>query len=65
MRQRLAAAKAEILRQPMSGKVTANIKTLCLTRPVQRRKLTIIHGVTAAEKAQTLWDTWLRERMQP
>lgn len=65
MRQRLAAARAEILLQPIAGNMATSVQCQQLTRPVQRRKVTMIAGETAAEKAQTLWDCWLNERVQP
>lgn len=63
MRQRLAATKAEIVRQPVSGGKTLNVQCQVLTRPEQRRNATIIDGATAQEKALTLWKTYLRQRI--
>ncbi|MDG5477714.1 electron transfer flavoprotein subunit beta/FixA family protein [Citrobacter freundii] len=65
MRQRLAAAKAEITRQNVSCDAIPNVLCQRLTRPAQRRCATIIDGATAEEKAQLLWKNYLRQRMQP
>ena len=65
MRQRLAAAKATILRQPASSDETPNVQCQKLVRPAQRRSATIIDGATAQEKARILWNDYLRQRMQP
>lgn len=65
MRQRLAAAKATILRQPASSDETPNVQCQKLARPAQRRSATIIDGATAQEKARILWNDYLRQRMQP
>ncbi|MGQ3664310.1 electron transfer flavoprotein subunit beta/FixA family protein [Citrobacter braakii] len=65
MRQRLAAAKAAILRQPASSDETPNVQCQKLARPAQRRSATIIDGATAQEKARILWNDYLRQRMQP
>ncbi|CAM4450087.1 electron transfer flavoprotein subunit beta/FixA family protein [Klebsiella africana] len=65
MRQRLAAAKAEIVRQEVALEATPAIKCVRLTRPEQRRNAVIIDGATAQAKARSLWENYLRERMQP
>lgn len=65
MRQRLAAAKAEIACQPVSPDNPPDRQCWSLTRPQQRRSATIIDGATAQEKARNLWQNYLRQRMQP
>ena len=65
MRQRLAAAKAEIVRQPVSCDEIPNVQCQKLTRPTQRRCAMIIDGATAQEKALLLWNDYLRQRMLP
>ncbi|MFV9261155.1 electron transfer flavoprotein subunit beta/FixA family protein [Citrobacter freundii] len=65
MRQRLAAAKAEIVRQPVSCDEIPNVQCQTLTRPTQRRCAMIIDGATAQEKALLLWNDYLRKRMLP
>lgn len=65
MRQRLAAAKAEIMRQPASDDGTSTVHCQTLARPAQRRCATIIDGATAQDKARILWNDYLRQRMQP
>lgn len=64
MRQRLAAAKAEIVRQPVAVELTSAVQCLRLDRPEQRRSAIIIEGTTAHEKARLLWENYLRQRMQ-
>jgi len=65
MRQRLAAAKSVILRQPVVGAMTPGARCRQLTRPVKQRHVTMIAGASAAEKADRLWTEWLSSRMQP
>ncbi|POP46366.1 electron transfer flavoprotein [Superficieibacter electus] len=65
MRQRLAAAKAEIVRQPASYDEILNVQCQTLTRPEQRRCATIIDGASAQEKARLLWNNYLRQRIKP
>ncbi|EFE06753.1 electron transfer flavoprotein subunit beta/FixA family protein [Citrobacter youngae] len=65
MRQRLAAAKAEVVRRAVTAEATPAVQCLRLTRPEQRRRAVIIEGATAQEKARTLWENHLRQRMQP
>ncbi|HCQ7755191.1 electron transfer flavoprotein subunit beta/FixA family protein [Citrobacter sp. 50677481] len=65
MRQRLAAAKAEIIRQPVDIVVPQGRNCLALTRPEQRRRAKIIDGATAQEKARILWRDYLRQRCAP
>jgi electron transfer flavoprotein alpha/beta subunit len=65
MRQRLAAAKAEIVRQTVSSDETPVRTCQSLTRPEQRRHATIIDGATVQEKAEILWQDYLRQRMTP
>lgn len=65
MRQRLAAAKAEIVRLEVALEATPAITCLRLARPEQRRNAVIVEGTTAQEKAIKLWDNYLRQRIQP
>jgi electron transfer flavoprotein alpha/beta subunit len=65
MRQRLAAAKAEVMRQTLTIEATPAVQCLRLARPEPRRHAVIIEGGTAQEKARTLWESYLRQRMQP
>lgn len=65
MRQRLAAAKADIVRQAVSAEVMSAVQCLRLTRPEPRRSAVIVDGATAQEKARMLWESYLRQRMQP
>ncbi len=64
MRQRMAAGKAEIIRKTVAAEMPA-MQCLQLARAEQRRGATLIDGQTVAEKAQKLWRTILRQRMQP
>ncbi|HBN1708828.1 TPA: electron transfer flavoprotein subunit beta/FixA family protein [Escherichia coli] len=64
MRQRMAAGKAEITRETVAAEAPA-IQCLQLARPEQRRRAALIDGQTVAEKAQKLWQDYLRQRMQP
>ena len=64
VRQRMAAGKAEITRETVAAEAPA-IQCLQLARPEQRRRATLIDGQTVAEKAQKLWQDYLRQRMQP
>ncbi len=41
------------------------MQCLQLARAEQRRGATLIDGQTVAEKAQKLWQDYLRQRMQP
>lgn len=63
MKQRLAAAKADIVRQPAMPEAAPNVLCRQLIRPEQRRAATIISGGTAQEKARVLWQDYLRQRM--
>lgn len=65
MRQRLAAAKAEIVCQPVSLENPPDRQCQKLTRPEQRRSAIIIDGETVQEKARILWQDYLCQRMQP
>lgn len=65
MRQRLAAAKAEVVRQAVTVEAMPVVQCLRLTRPEQRRCAVIIEGTTAQEKARSLWENYLRQRMKP
>lgn len=65
MRQRLAAAKAEIVRQSVSRDEIPNVQCQKLARPEQQRSATIIDGSSAQVKARILWNDYLRQRMQP
>lgn len=65
MRQRLAAAKATIVRQPVALDNMSGVQCQALTRPEQRREATLINGATAQEKARALWKAYLSQRMQP
>lgn len=65
MRQRLAASKAEIVRQPAVPDKTPIVQCQKLARPEQRRNATIIDGATTQEKARILWQDYLCQRMQP
>ncbi|VUS79533.1 Electron transfer flavoprotein subunit beta [Klebsiella huaxiensis] len=65
MRQRLAATKAEVVRQAVTVEVMPVVQCLRLTRPEQRRCAVIIEGTTAHEKARSLWENYLRQRMKP
>lgn len=62
MRQRLAAAKADIVRQVVTDQVTPAVQCQRLTRPAQRGAAVIIDGVTAQEKARVLWEHYLCQR---
>ncbi|MDU1268852.1 MAG: electron transfer flavoprotein subunit beta/FixA family protein [Escherichia coli] len=64
MRQRMAAGKAEIIRKTVAAEMPA-MQCLQLARAEQRRGATLIDGQTVAEKAQKLWQDYLRQRMQP
>ncbi|EFB2192219.1 MFS transporter [Escherichia coli] len=64
MRQRMAAGKAEIIRKTVAAELPA-MQCLQLARAEQRRGATLIDGQTVAEKAQKLWQDYLRQRMQP
>lgn len=64
MRQRMATGKAEITRETVAAEAPA-IQCLQLARPEQRRRAALIDGQTVAEKAQKLWQDYLRQRMQP
>ena len=64
MRQRMAAGKAEIIRKTVAAELPA-MQCLQLARAEQRRGATLIDGQTVAEKAQKLWQNYLRQRMQP
>lgn len=63
MRQRLAAAKADVERRNVVVETTPAVQCLRLERPEQRRHATIISGATAQEKARRLWADYLRQRM--
>ena len=65
MRQRLAAAKAKVERQIVAVEARPEVRCLRLVRPEQRRSAVMIHGKTAQEKANKLWDNYLRQRRQP
>lgn len=64
MRQRMAAGKAAIIRKTVAVELPA-MQCLQLARAEQRRGATLIDGQTVAEKAQKLWQDYLRQRMQP
>ncbi len=64
MRQRMAAGKAEIIRKTVAAEMPA-MQCRQLARAEQRRGATLIDGQTVAEKAQKLWQDYLRQRMQP
>ena len=64
MRQRMAAGKAEIIRKTVAAEMPA-MQCLQLARAEQQRGATLIDGQTVAEKAQKLWQDYLRQRMQP
>lgn len=64
MRQRMAAGKAAIIRKTVAAESPA-MQCLQLARAEQRRGATLIDGQTVAEKAQKLWQDYLRQRMQP
>lgn len=64
MRQRMAAGKAEIIRKTVAAESPA-MQCLQLARAEQQRGATLIDGQTVAEKAQKLWQDYLRQRMQP
>ncbi|HAY5216556.1 TPA: electron transfer flavoprotein subunit beta/FixA family protein [Escherichia coli] len=64
MRQRMAAGKAEIIRKTVAAEMPA-MQCLQLARAEQRCGATLIDGQTVAEKAQKLWQDYLRQRMQP
>lgn len=64
MRQRMAAGKAAIIRKTVAVELPA-MQCLHLARAEQRRGATLIDGQTVAEKAQKLWQNYLRQRMQP
>lgn len=63
MRQRLAAAKADVERRNVVVETTPAVQCLRLERPEQLRHATIISGATAQEKARRLWADYLRQRM--
>lgn len=64
MRQRMAAGKAAIIRKTVAAESPA-MQCRQLARAEQRRGATLIDGQTVAEKAQKLWQDYLRQRMQP
>lgn len=64
MRQRMAAGKAEIIRKTVAAESPA-MQCRQLARAEQQRGATLIDGQTVAEKAQKLWQDYLRQRMQP
>ncbi|MBA1846611.1 electron transfer flavoprotein subunit beta/FixA family protein, partial [Escherichia coli] len=53
-----------ITRETVAAEAPA-IQCLQLARPEQRRRAALIDGQTVAEKAQKLWQDYLRQRMQP
>lgn len=65
MKQRLAAAKTEVIRQSVAAEVVTNVQCRQLVRAAQRRGATIITGPGVQEKARILWHDYLRQRMQP
>jgi electron transfer flavoprotein alpha/beta subunit len=65
MRQRLAANRAEIVREPVTPGDAPPVTCLNLQRKTQQRDGHIIQGNSVQEKAQTLWDTYLRPEMRP
>lgn len=65
MRQRLAAAKADIVRQAATAGATPDVQCPRLMRPAPRRAAVIVEGATAQEKARTLWENYLCQRMRP
>ena len=60
----MAAGKAEIIRKTVAAESPAML-CLQLARAEQQRGATLIDGQTVAEKAQKLWQDYLRQRMQP
>ncbi|OOH84363.1 electron transfer flavoprotein, partial [Escherichia coli] len=53
-----------IIRKTVAAEMPA-MQCLQLARAEQRRGATLIDGQTVAEKAQKLWQDYLRQRMQP
>ena len=63
MKARLAAAKAEIKRQPSTNAEHEPVTCLALARQSHRRAGEIISEPTDRAAARRLWETWLAERM--
>lgn len=63
MRQRLAAAKSDIIREPLAFEESPRTAVVSTQTPPPRGAVTMIDGATAQEKAQTLWRKYLQPRM--
>lgn len=65
MRARLAAAKAEVQRQPCESSRPPSLTCLALERLVHHRAGTLINETSSKAAAQRLWHDFLAERIKP